>query len=233
MLERILLVEDDETLSFITKRLLENKGYDVTIASTLAQAREVLRKIRFDLILLDMLLPDGEGIQFCSEIRKHSVCPIIFVSCLGDHETKISALQMGGDDYITKPVNYEELVARVQVNIRRAKQYNQRSESDELVYHGFIIKKQLRQVWLTDEAGQPSVLAELSPIEYSLLLCLTAHKGELMLYQTLYQEIWQAEDLGDVRTVMVHVSNLRKKLGEVGKDMIQTVRGAGYIFREP
>ena len=229
---QILLVEDDKNLSFITKRLLESRGYEVAAALTLAEAREWLKKNSFDLILLDMMLPDGEGIQLCQEIRKTSVCPIIFVSCLSDNLTKISALQMGGDDYVVKPVNYEELMMRIQVNLRRAKQYNLRTEAEEWTFPGLLVKKQMHEVWLTDETKQPTTLVDLSPIEYELLCCLIQHEGELMLYQNLYQQVWHVEDLGDVRTVMVHVSNLRKKLGDAGKKLIHTVRSAGYIFKQ-
>lgn len=231
-MERILLVEDDKNLSFITKRMLESRGYEVTAAMSLQEARETLQKMRFDLILLDMMLPDGEGTQLCGEIRETSVCPIIFVSCLSDNVTKISALQMGGDDYVTKPVNYEELIARVQVNIRRAKLYNLKTEADELAFPGLLVKKQKHEVWLTDEKEQPAMLVDLSPIEFALLICLIDHEGELVLYQNLYQQVWQSEDIGDVRTVMVHVSNLRKKLGDAGKTLIHTVRSAGYIFKK-
>lgn len=231
-MERILLVEDDNNLSFITKRLLESRGYEVTAALTIAAAREALEKTRFDLILLDMMLPDGEGTQLCGEIRETSVCPIIFVSCLSDNMTKISALQKGGDDYIVKPVNYEELITRVQINIRRAKLYNLKTEADELSFPGLLVKKQKHEVWLTDGAGTAELLVDLSPIEYGLLLCLIDHEGELVMYQHLYQQVWNAEDVGDVRTVMVHVSNLRRKLGEAGKNLIHTVRSAGYIFKQ-
>ena len=231
-MERILLVEDDKSLSFITKRILESRGYVVTAAMSLKEAREVLQKTRFDLILLDMMLPDGEGTQLCAEIRESSVCPILFVSCLSDNLTKISALQMGGDDYITKPVNYEELIARVQVNIRRAKLYNLKTEADEFVFSGLLVKKQKHEVWLTDEKNVPVTLIDLSPLEFALLICLIDHEGELVMYQHLYQQVWQSEDIGDVRTVMVHVSNLRKKLGDAGKTLIHTVRSAGYIFKQ-
>lgn len=231
-MEKILLVEDDKNLSFITKRMLESRGFSVIAALTLEEAREQLKNIRFDLILLDMMLPDGEGTQLCAEIRETSVCPIIFVSCLSDNLTKISALRMGGDDYVTKPVNYEELITRVQINIRRAKLYNLKTEADELLFPGLLVKKQLHEVWLTGKDGLPLTLVDLSPIEYALLLCMTDHEGELMLYQTLYHEVWHSEDVGDIRTVMVHVSNLRKKLGDAGKKLIHTVRSAGYIFKQ-
>lgn len=230
-MDRILLVEDDKDLSFITKRLMESRGFEVMTAATIAQAQTLLQQRSFDLILLDLMLPDGDGTQLCEDIRRTSVCPIIFVSCLSDNLTKVSALQMGGDDYITKPVDHEELIVRVQVNIRRAKQYNLgRSEKEEMFFPGLMLKKQKREVWLTDEENRPLEPVDLSPIEYSLLLCLIENEGELVLYQDIFQQVWHAEDLGDVRTVMVHISNLRKKLGDRGK-LIHTVRSAGYIFK--
>lgn len=229
--EWILSVEDDRQMSFILKRILESRGYQVVTAGNIRQALEELEKQSFDLVLLDMMLPDGEGIELCSHIREQSFCPIIFISCLSDRETKIQALETGGDDYITKPVDFDELLTRVQVNIRRAKQYNLgRSPSEEERYPGLLVRKRSHEVWLLDEEQQPLCQLELSPTEYSLLSCFLKRPGELLLYQKLYQEVWGADDLGDVRTVMVHVSNLRKKLGECGRRLIHTVRGAGYLF---
>ena len=231
-MEYILLVEDDKQLSFITKRILVSKGYGVVTAFSIRQAKSELKKREFDLILLDMMLPDGEGSQMCEEIREYSVCPIIFVSCLSDQETKISALELGGDDYITKPVNYEELATRIQVNIRRAKQYNiKKLQEEEMHFPGLCIRKKAREAWTTDTKGEVQSMLELSPMEYALLIYLAEKKGELVLYQDLFRSVWQTEDTSDVRTVMVHVSNLRKKMGECGK-LIHTVRSAGYIFKE-
>ena len=231
-MEYILLVEDDKQLSFITKRILVSKGYGVVTAFSIRQAKSELKKREFDLILLDMMLPDGEGSQMCEEIREYSVCPIIFVSCLSDQDTKLSALRMGGDDYVTKPVNYEELLVRIEVNIRRAKQYSEKKIiSDELHFPGLCVKRKMREAWTTDNKGKLLEKLELSPLEYALLICLIDNQGELVLYQDLFKQVWQTEDASDVRTVMVHVSNLRKKMGECGK-LIHTVRSAGYIFKE-
>ena len=231
-MEYILLVEDDKQLSFITKRMLESKGYGVATAFSIKQAKAELEKREFDLILLDMMLPDGEGSQMCGEIREYSVCPIIFVSCLSDQDTKISALKMGGDDYVTKPVNYEELLARIEANLRRVKQYSEKKAVlDELYFPGLCVKKKMHEAWMTDEKGELLSKLELSPLEYALLICLIENQGELVLYQDLFKQVWHTEDVSDVRTVMVHVSNLRKKMGDCGK-LIHTVRSAGYIFKE-
>lgn len=228
-----MLVEDDEQLTFITKRLLESRGYAVVTASAVSAAKEAMERFAFDLILLDMMLPDGTGTELCEEIRRDSTCPIIFLSCLSDNISKISALKMGGDDYITKPVNFEEMLARIQVNIRRVKEYSVSAQNpQDMSFPGLLLRKKKREAWLLGQDGSLGSLLELSPIEYSLLLCLAERAGELVLYQDLYQQVWQAEDLGDVRTVMVHVSNLRKKMGQSGKELIHMVRSAGYIFSD-
>ena len=228
-----MLVEDDEQLTFITKRLLESRGYAVVTASAVSAAKEAMERFAFDLILLDMMLPDGTGTELCEEIRRDSTCPIIFLSCLSDNISKISALKMGGDDYITNPGNFEEMLARIQVNIRRVKEYSDSAQNpQDMSFPGLLLRKKKREAWLLGQDGSLGSLLELSPIEYSLLLCLAERAGELVLYQDLYQQVWQAEDLGDVRTVMVHVSNLRKKMGQSGKELIHTVRSAGYIFSD-
>lgn len=231
-MEKILSVEDDEELSGIIKLMLESKGYEVISANSIAEAVCEMEKQSFDLILLDVMLPDGEGTMLCDDIRKFSFCPIIFVSCLSDSDTKIRALELGGDDYITKPIDFDELFTRIQVNIRRAKQYNVgKLESKEEHLPGLVIKKNKREVWITNESDEPVEMLGLSPTEYSLLLYFVSKKEELLLYEDLYKKIWNLEDVGDFRTVMVHVSNLRKKLKDFRLDYIHTVRGAGYIFR--
>lgn len=231
-MEKILSVEDDAELSKIIKLMLESKGYSVVSAGSIDMAMKEMEKQSFDLILLDVMLPDGEGTMLCDQIRKVSFCPIIFVSCLSDSDTKIKALQLGGDDYITKPIDFEELFIRIQVNLRRANQYNLgKSKSDEEHFPGMIIKKNLREVWVVDEVNNAMEMLGLSPTEYSLLMYFISRQEELLLYEDLYKSIWNADDLGDFRTVMVHVSNLRKKLKDYGIDYIRTVRGAGYIFK--
>lgn len=229
---RILLVEDDKELSFIMKRLLESNGYEVVAGYSIQEAEAILARRDFELILMDMMLPDGSGDELCGRIRERSFCPILFLSCMGDSGTKIQALEKGGDDYITKPVDFEELLTRIHVNIRRAKQYNAgRAELQEERIPGFSIRRGCREVWRLDCAGRALDQVELSYTEYELLLCFLDQPDKLLLYQDLYQRVWGADDLGDVRTVMVHVSNLRKKLGDQGKLPIHTVRGAGYLFR--
>ena len=230
-MEKILSVEDDAELSVIIKKMVESRGYSVVSAYTVESALSELEKQSFDLILLDMMLPDGDGTQLCEMIRKKSYCPIIFVSCLSDNDTKVKALLTGGDDYITKPIDFEELFAKIYVNLRRANQYNLgKSSSSEEHIPGIIIKKNRREVYKCGESGSETELISLSPTEYDLLLYFIKNQDELKLYEDLFKTIWNADYIGDVRTVMVHVSNLRKKLKDYDIDYIHTVRGAGYIF---
>lgn len=231
-MERILSVEDDLELAKIIKLMLESKGYSVVSANSIDDAKREMEKQTFDLVLLDVMLPDGEGTSLCDEIRRFSFCPIIFVSCLSDSETKFKALEIGGDDYITKPIDFEELFVRIQINLRRANQYNLgKTKSDEERFPGMIIKKNIREVWAVDEETGVSQQLNLSPTEFSILMCFVSRQEELLLYDELYKNIWNVDDFGDYRTVMVHVSNLRKKLKDYNIDYIHTVRGAGYIFR--
>ena len=226
-MSEILIVEDDSDLANITKIHLEHAGYQTTIASTCAEVLELVSFCDYDLILLDMLLPDGDGQYVCSQIRKnHCLCPIIFMSCLSDSDNIISALKEGGDDYIVKPVNYDELLARIQSNIRRSQQYKQEAQENQniLKFKSFTINTALREVQIAGET------INLSSTEYDLLIYMTQHPDILILYDELYHSVWDSDSLGDIRTVMVHISNLRKKIDRKKAGIIRTVRGAGYVF---
>ncbi|MDD2973318.1 MAG: response regulator transcription factor [Lachnospiraceae bacterium] len=224
--DKILVVEDDRDLSFIACTQLEEMGYLTEAAYSGEDAKESLNSEQFDIILLDMMLQDTTGIELCREIRKKVYCPIIFVSCIGEQETVIEALKEGGDDYIVKPVNFGELQARIEANLRRKREYDRKTAGKEqLVCGSFALNMHTHNLILED-----STEISLSPIEYKLVTMFLEHENELLLYEELYRCIWESDDLGDVRTVMVHVSNLRKKMEQIRRECIQTVRGAGYIF---
>lgn len=232
--EKILVVEDDEDLSFIVKTQLEKGGFEVVCAMDFREIREEINLYEIDLIILDMNLPDGNGIEVCTYIREYTVCPIIFVSCIGERDTIISALAQGGDDYIVKPVDTEELMARIDANLRRVRKYegSQIKDKKELFFKQFSVEKASHTVWRIGESGEKLEKTSLSPIEYKLLLLFIENEGQLLLYEEMYQYVWETDALDDVRTVMVHVSNLRKKINWRQTDMIHTVRGAGYIFSD-
>lgn len=228
-MSRILLVEDDRDLSIITHMNLERAGHKVEDAFTCLQAEELLAQHPYDLILLDMMLPDRSGDELCRSIRKQCDCPVIFMSCLEDSETIIGALKSGGDDYMVKPVHYPELLARVDAVIRRAgKHQGTETEHQACVRtcRSFSVDTTYRCLLRGEER------VELSALEYRLLQYMMDHPDTLLLYQDLYHHVWETDSLGDFRTVMVHISNLRKKLDPDHRGIIKTVRGAGYIFSD-
>ena len=224
----ILLVEDDRDLSTIAHANLAHAGHQVDDAFTCAQAKELLAQHAYDLILLDIMLPDRSGDELCRAIRQDCDCPIIFMSCLEDSETIVNALRSGGDDYMVKPVRYPELLARVDAVIRRSGHKGAKKASGDTIraFRSFSVDTSHRCILRMGEK------IDLSSIEYGLLRYMIDHPNTLLLYQDLYQNVWATDSLGDFRTVMVHISNLRKKLDPDHRGIIETVRGAGYIFSD-
>lgn len=224
-MKRVLLVEDDADLSLISAVSLKRMGCIVDRAYSSKEALELLEQNSYDFILLDELLPDMNGSDLCAVVRPKCDCPIIFTSCLSDSDSIVNALKNGGDDYMVKPINFPELLARVDAVIRRGQTVKEQAQPikrfksfDLDTIHHCIIK------------GGEEI--SLSTIEYTLLCYFIEHAGALLLYQELYQNVWGSDSLGDVRTIMVHVSNLRKKLDPERGGIITTVRGAGYIFSD-
>ena len=226
-MKRVLLVEDDVDLSFIAAHNLTKAGYQVDKAFTCSQAQSLIKENSYGLILLDVVLPDMRGTELCSVIRSQCDCPIIFMSCIGDSDVIITALKNGGDGYMVKPVDYSVLLARVDAIMRRS---NTKSNKEEELFvkefRSFSMDTIHRRISRNGEE------IELSSIEYALLVYMVESQGTLMLYQDLYEKIWGNDSLGDIRTVMVHISNLRKKIDPDHIGIITTVRGAGYIFKD-
>ena len=223
----ILLVEDDQDLSDITRANLSHAGHQIDAAFTCAQAEQLLSQNEYDLILLDIMLPDRSGDELCRSIRQSCGCPIIFLSCLEDSDVIVGALRSGGDDYMVKPVRYSELLARADAVIRRSRQKSADPSQDNIrKFRSFTVDTLHHRLLRGGEE------VDLSSIEYALLLYMTEHPDTLLLYQDLYKKIWDNDSLGDIRTVMVHISNLRKKLDPDHRKIISTVRGAGYIFSD-
>lgn len=228
---RILLIEDDSDLSEATAMGLERRGYSVNAVYTGAEALKLLEHERIDLILLDVILPDIEGQELSRQLRSDRIGyigPIIFMSCLGDSSNIVHAFRNGGSDYIVKPAKLEALVERIEKNL--AKQKAQRPKG-KFWYKRFMIDHPKRVVYRV-EGGMTKEKILLSPTEYNLLMELTTHTGEVILYKQLYKSVWEQDDLGDVRTLMVHISNLKKKMDFNGTDVISAIRGVGYLFQD-
>lgn len=233
---RVLLVEDDEDLSRITAMSLRGKGYYVACALSGQQALDILLREQIDLVLLDVLLPDMDGHEICRKIREPDIGytgPAIFMSCMGDSDNIVEAFREGGNDYIVKPAKLEVLLERMQANLEKNQneKENRNVKENRRWFQQFMIDTGTRSVYRVKDHVQQEKI-DLSRTEYDILMTFVDCPGEILLYRQLYQAVWKMEDLGDVRTLMVHVSNLRKKVDESHRDIIRAIRGVGYIFED-
>lgn len=222
---KVLLVEDDQDLANLADMHLTKGGYQVTWANTCEKGLQYITKEAFDLIILDENLPDGRGTALCEKMHNLCNCPIIFTSCLSDSGTIIKALRSGGDDYMIKPIDYKELLARSDAIIRRMVTGKPVKGSNH-VFRQFTLDTTSHK--LTREGEE----VELSTIEYDLLLYMIENPKELLLYRDIYLNVWGRDSLDDIRTLMVHISHLRKKIDPNHVGVITTVRNAGYIFAD-
>ena len=228
---KILLVEEDKKLSARVKAQLEKNAWQVIWAASAREAEHRMRREAMDLILLDTDLPDESGVEFCKRIRKITFVPVVFLGNTSDGDRIAEALNNGGDDYVARPVEPKVLLARIESNVRRCRAYQKgRLNGRILAFCQFRIDLSRHMVWKMDDSGKRRERLHLSPIEYKLLELFISNMGKLLTYGEIYQCVWKTDDLGDVRTVMVHVSNLRKKVDGKDSGMIQTVRGIGYVF---
>lgn len=223
---RILLVEDNLENRTVIEGYLQRSGqYDVTTAGDAAAALKLTRKQPFDLILLDIMLPDIDGIELCVRLRKTLFCPIIFISCLDDEETIVRAFRMGGDDYLTKPFRGAMLEAHIEAIRRRM----------QTVYHApsgvYVIGSQtLHTTEHVLRRGEE--VTYLSPTEFELLLYFINNEGVLLEFEKIYQYVWQKPSYGDLRTLFSHVRNLRRKIEEnpAQPRYLITAPRCGYTF---
>lgn len=223
---RILLVDDNQENCTLIESYLKRSGeYDVTTVYDAASALKETRRQTFDLILLDIMLPDLDGIELCVRLRKTLFCPIIFISCLDDEETIVRAFRMGGDDYLAKPFRGAMLEAHIEAIRRRM----------QTVYHAptgvYTIGDQTLH---TDEhvLRRGEETAYLSPTEFELLLYFINNEGTLLEFEQIYQYVWQKPSYGDLRTLFSHVRNLRKKIEDnpAQPRHLITVPRSGYRF---
>ena len=224
----ILLVEDSMDIVEVVSLHLKNAGYQVCAVNNYVQAVEAINNQSFDLIILDIMLPDSTGYNLCKKIRESTYCPIIFMSCLDSEENITKALELGGDDYIIKPARPKEIVARVKANLRRADQYTtlQKSDGKEIEIGIFTLEMDKRIL-----ASQERRI-KLTPLEFSILIYLYQRQGKMVSYIELFENVWKTEAFDDYRTVKVHVNNLKSKLRMLcaEKEYITNIRGEGYIL---
>ena len=202
---RVLLVEDDPVIRDTTRYFLNSQqNYEVVCAETGGEALSHARE-NFDVILMDILLPDTNGVDLCQRLRSWHHCPIIFTSCLDDTDTVVRALELGGDDFLAKPYNHKVLLARIMANIRRVQM--DAAEPSVNGYHcaAFTLDSNSHCV---EKDGRSIHLADM---EFRILSLFVRYPNTFFTANELYQKIWGKESLGDVRTVQVHIHNLRSK----------------------
>jgi DNA-binding response OmpR family regulator len=216
----ILVVEDETSISSFVAAYLRNAGYGVrTAASAKAAVVDLASEIP-SLVVLDLNLPDGDGVELCRRIRKSSDVPILMLTARDEDVDKIIGLEVGADDYMTKPFNPRELVARVKSVLRRASPERRRSETEELRHGDLVVNSGKREVHVADEE------VHLAPKEFDLLWELLDHRGIVLTRDQLLERVWGYTFAGDTRTVDVHVRQIRRKLGDASP--IVTVWGVGY-----
>lgn len=222
MKKRILIVDDDEDLSFIIMDMLENYGYEVTLASDSEQAFTLLGEQTYHLILLDINLPDMTGFEICQELRKVSTVPVIFASARTSESDRITGLDIGGDDYLPKPYSMKELLSRVNALMRRT--YGFTEQERKVAFGNILVDITSRKV---TKNGQE---ISLSLREFDLLAYLAEHKNTAIQKDVLVSEVWGAFSEVEQSTLTVHIRWLREKLEDnpAKPEYIKTVWGLGY-----
>lgn len=227
----ILIVDDEQELAELLAVYLRNSGYRVTLCSDGACALRCVRQEHVDLAILDVMLPDMSGFDICRTIREEHFFPIIMLTAKIEDNDKIYGLTLGADDYITKPFNPLEVVARVRTQLRRASQYNSASHGtdepliEEIDIRGLVINKTTHRCTLYDEN------INLTPLEFDILWYLASHRGRVVPSEELFEAVWQEKYLkNSSNTVMAHIGRLRDKLHEPAKHpkFVKTVWGIGY-----
>ncbi|ORI48015.1 response regulator YycF [Leuconostoc mesenteroides] len=231
-MSKVLVVDDEKPISDIIKFNLTKEGYDVVTAADGQEALDMYNDENPDLVLLDQMLPEVDGIEVLRQIRSKSDVPVIMVTAKDSEIDKVLGLEMGADDYVTKPFSNRELVARVKANLRSRKSVSQTSEetfnSTEDIHLGdLVIHPQAYMV------SKDSADIELTHREFQLLYYLAQHMGQVMTREHLLQQVWGYDYFGDVRTVDVTVRRLREKIEDNPShpNWLATRRGVGYYLR--
>lgn len=222
----ILVVDDEPEIADLVEVYLKSEGFSVFTCGTAADALACVRSQAIDLAVLDVMLPDMSGFVLCGEIRKDHHFPVIMLTAKTGDVDKITGLTIGADDYITKPFNPLELVARVKAQLRRYTRYNEpdRGAGDVIDFNGLVINRGTHECWLYDqELG-------LTPIEFDILWMLCENRGQVISAERLFETVWGEKYLDRNNTVMVHIRRLREKMKEPSRNprFIKTVWGVGY-----
>lgn len=227
MSAEILIVDDEVEIADLVELYLQNENYTVHKFYNAADALQCIETTPLDLAILDVMLPDMSGFDICRKIREKHMFPVIMLTAKTEDMDKITGLTIGADDYITKPFNPLELIARVKAQLRRFMRYNEggkKEDEDVIDFSGLVINRRTHECTLNEQ------LIPLTPTEFSILWILCENRGEVISSEQLFEEVWGEKYLGSNNTVMVHIRHLREKMQEpVGKPrFIKTVWGVGY-----
>lgn len=231
-MKKILVVDDEKPISDIISFNLENEGYSIEKAYDGEQALEVFEKSQPDLVILDLMLPKMDGLEVCREIRKQSAVPVIMLTAKDSEIDKVLGLELGADDYVTKPFSNRELIARVKANLRRnlvKEPEPQEVNKNEIVVGDLVIHQ---DAYIISKHGEE---IELTHREFELLHYLARHIGQVMTREHLLETVWDYDYFGDVRTVDVTIRRLREKIEDIPSHptYIVTRRGVGYLLKNP
>jgi two-component system response regulator RegX3 len=224
----ILLVEDETSITEPLAEALAREGFDAKVAATAAEALDLAARIDPDLVLLDVMLPDGSGFDVCRELRQRSQVPIIMLTARGEEADRVVGLELGADDYVVKPFSSREVAARIRAVLRRADAPSQPDERP-------IQVGELRLDSSKREVTKDGEVVELSRKEFELLQLLMRSAGSVVTRERAIDEVWDTNWFGSTKTLDVHVSGLRRKLGDDSNEprFLHTVRGVGFRFSSP
>jgi len=225
---RILLVDDEQSIQTLLSYPLRKDGYHVTSAQDGREALERFGEARFDLVILDLMLPQLDGVEVCRELRSRSQVPIIMLTAKGSETDKVAGLEVGADDYITKPFSMREFRSRVKAALRRSRMIGEPPEEESIDHGDLKIDFGRRMVTLHGEE------VRVTYVEFEILGALARSPGRVLSRETLLEHVWGDSEYRDPRTVDVHIRHLREKLESDPKEpeFLFTVRGVGYRFRE-
>ncbi|WP_297213444.1 VanR-ABDEGLN family response regulator transcription factor [uncultured Flavonifractor sp.] len=224
----VLVVDDEPEIADLVEVYLKSEGCTVFKCGTGTQALAVVNSQRLDLAILDVMLPDISGFTLCGEIRKQHRFPVLMLTAKAEDMDKITGLTIGADDYITKPFNPLELMARVKAQLRRYTRYNEADKGadsrDIIDFNGLVINRSTHECWLYEKE------LALTPIEFDILWMLCENRGQVISAERLFEAVWKEKYLDRNNTVMVHIRRLREKMGEPSRNprFIKTVWGVGY-----
>jgi two-component system, OmpR family, response regulator RegX3 len=224
----VLLVEDETSITEPLAEALGREGFETKVAGTASEALDAATSTEPDLVLLDVMLPDGSGFDVCRELRRSSHVPIIMLTARGEEADRIVGLELGADDYVVKPFSAREVVARIRAVLRRVDMPAQ--QDDKPIEIGELRLDPARR-----EATKDGEVLDLSRKEFELLQLLMQNAGSVVTRERAFEDVWDTTWLGSTKTLDVHVSGLRRKLGDDSSEprFLHTVRGVGFRFSSP